>query len=91
MDDLYLFEKVFTNNFSFFIQILADAIVDRLQCDGKPKEEFCSLTSETAAAWLASADGKISHLYNKFMEKFGHRCLREVSLNNEGRNHVINL
>jgi hypothetical protein len=39
---------------------------------------FSSLTSDEAEKLLHKKDPKVSKMYQACLEKFGHRCLREV-------------
>ena len=46
----------------------------------QPKEKaFASMATEEAEEWL-NKDPKVSPMYQSFLKKFGHRCLREVGV-----------
>ena len=46
----------------------------------QPKgKAFASMATEEAEEWL-NKDPKVSPMYQSFLKKFGHRCLREVGV-----------
>ena len=55
------------------LQILAKNI-----CEQESSSTFLQLSAKDGDTWLKTTNG-VSKLYQKFLEKFGHRCLREVN------------
>lgn len=62
-----------------------ERIIDALAKNGAAKEEFASVDPETALAWLLSTDaGDAGDEFARYIERHGHRAVRELELRQKG-------